>query len=428
MSSQNNDFPTITPQEWKLKVQAELAGLDYNEVLVWDTFEGIQVKPVYTKEDTEYQYLNPEITNKDWKIIGNYLDDPKQDFSYLYGFNLKDEFIEKTSTIPEYLDLFFTCENPFQLISENNFSKIPNLKYLSLDVLGNFARTGNWYQSEKEDFELAEQILSENSFEKSILVDASLYQNAGANHVQQIALAIAHGNEYLQKLDVEFASKIYFKTAVGSNYFFEIAKLKAIRKLWNLILEEYNSDAETFIYAETSLRNKSILDIQNNIIRSGLEASSAVLGKADVVSISPYDSLKNSTSFSEELASKQQLLLQRESYYDKFYDPVAGSFFVENLTELFCKNALELFKKIEAEGGFLKGLFEGSIQKMISKSAEKEQIAFDEGKLVLIGVNKFRNKIENVEFLPEEVLNNVRTLIQPIFPKRLSTKIEKTPV
>lgn len=427
MNNLDNEFPTMTPQEWKLKVQAELAGLDYNEVLVWDTFEGIQVKPVYTKEDAEYQKITPEITTKDWKIIGNFLDDQKQDFSYLYGFNLKDEFIGKTSSIPEYLDLFFTCENPFQLINKNDFSKIPNLKYLKLDILGNFAKTGNWYKSEKEDFELAEKFLNDNSFEKAILVNASLYQNAGANHVQQIALALAHANEYLQKFGADAAKKIYFKTAVGSNYFFEITKLKAIRKLWNLVLAEYDSDAETFIYAETSQRNKSILDIQNNIIRSGLEASSAIQGKADVVSVLPYDSLKKETAFSEELASKQQLLLQRESYFDKFHDPVAGSFFVENLTELFCKNALELFKKIESEGGFLKALFEGSIQKMIVKSAEKEQAAFDEGKLILIGVNKFRNKSENVEALPEEAPNNIRTLIQPIFPKRLSSKIENTP-
>lgn len=427
MNNPNNEFPTMTPQEWKLKVQAELAGLDYNDVLVWDTFEGIQVKPVYTKEDTDLENISPEITTKDWKIIGNYLDDANQDFSYLYGFNLKDEFIDKIPNIPEYLDLFFDAENPFELIENNDFKQIKNLKYLGLDVLGNFAQTGNWYKSEKEDFDLAQQVLNDSSFEKSILVNASLYQNAGANHVQQIALALAHANEYLQKFGAESANKIYFKTAVGSNYFFEIGKLKALRKLWNLILGEYNSDAETFIYAETSQRNKSILDIQNNIIRSGLEASSAVQGKADVVSVIPYDNLKNSTSFSEELASKQQLLLQRESYFDKFHDPITGSFFVENLTELFCKNALEIFKKIEAEGGFLKGLFEGSIQKMIVKSAEKEQAAFDEGKLILIGVNKFRNKAENIEPLPEKELKTNRTLIQPIFPKRLSSKIEKTP-
>jgi len=427
MNNPNSEFPTMTPQEWKLKVQAELAGLDYNEVLVWDTFEGIQVKPVYTKEDADLKNISPEITTKDWKVIGNYLDDPNQDFSYLYGFNLKEEFIGKVSSIPEYLDLFFDFENPFEFIQKNIFSDIKNLKYLGLDVLGNFAKTGNWYKSQEEDFELVTQILNENHFEKSMLVDASLYQNAGANHVQQIAIALAHGVEYLEKFGVESARKIYFKTAVGSNYFFEIAKLRSLRKLWNLILKEYNSEAETFIYAISSLRNKSVLDIQNNIIRSGLEASSAIQGKADVVSILPYDSLKNSTAFSEELASKQQLLLQRESYFDKFHDPVAGSFFIENLTELFSKSALELFKKIESEGGFLKGLFEGSIQKMIAKSAEKEQTAFDEGKLVLIGVNKFRNKAENIEPLPEGAPRNVRTLIQPIFPKRLASKIEKTP-
>ena len=427
MNNPNSEFPTMTPQEWKLKVQAELAGLDYNEVLVWDTFEGIQVKPVYTKEDADLENISPEITTKDWKVIGNYLDDPNQDFSYLYGFNLKEEFIGKVSSIPEYLDLFFDFENPFEFIQKNIFSDIKNLKYLGLDVLGNFAKTGNWYKSQEEDFELVTQILNESQFEKSMLVDASLYQNAGANHVQQIAIALAHGVEYLEKFGVESARKIYFKTAVGSNYFFEIAKLRSLRKLWNLILKEYNSEAETFIYAISSLRNKSVLDIQNNIIRSGLEASSAIQGKADVVSILPYDSLKNSTAFSEELASKQQLLLQRESYFDKFHDPVAGSFFIENLTELFSKSALELFKKIESEGGFLKGLFEGSIQKMIAKSAEKEQTAFDEGKLVLIGVNKFRNKAEIVEPLPEGAPRNVRTLIQPIFPKRLASKIEKTP-
>lgn len=428
MNNQDNGFQTMTPQEWKLKVQAELAGLDYNEVLVWDSLEGIQIKPVYTKEDIEYQNTFPEITTKDWKIIGNYLNDPQQDHSYLYGFNIGDQFVPKVSSIPPYLDLFFICENPFNLISENDFSKIPNLKYFGLDVLGNLAATGNWFRSEKEDFEIVDQVINNASLEKSISVNASLYQNAGANHVQQIAFALAHANEYLQKFGVQAAQKLFFKTAVGSNYFFEIAKLRALRKLWDLILNEYNSDATTFIYAESSLRNKSILDIHNNIIRSGLEASAAVQGKADVVYIHPYDSLKKENSFSEELASKQQLLLQRESHFDKFHDPVAGSFFTENLTELFSKNALELFKKIESEGGFLKGLFEGSIQKMITKSAEKEQAAFDDGKIVLIGVNKFRNKSENVEQLTDNEPNKIRTLIQPVFQKRLATKAEKTSV
>lgn len=424
MNNLKNDFPTLTPQEWKLKVQAELAGLDYNETLVWDSAEGIQVKPLYTQEDVDAESAVPETGTPDWKIVGDFSNDPQQDHSYLYGFNLKDSFTDPIASIPEYLDLFLECENPFKLIPETDFSQIPNLKYLGLDVLGNLAATGNWYRSEKEDFELVEKALNDPVFAKSILVNASLYQNAGANHVQQIAIALSHAVEYMEKLGAETASKLYFKVAIGGNYFFEIAKLRALRKLWRIILNKYGSEAETFIYAETSLRNKSLLDIHNNIIRSGLEVSAAVQGKADVVYVRPYDGLKSGSAFSQELATKQQLLLQRESYFDKFHDPVAGSYFIENLTELFCRNTLDLFKKTEADGGFLKGLFDGRIQKMIQKSAEKEQQAFDEGKLVLIGVNKFRNPAEKIEPLPEPVPNKTKVLLQPVFPKRLAADTE----
>src|SRR5690606_8308939 len=273
------------------------------------------------------------------------------------------------------------------------------------------------------DFAFAKKIFNENQFEKSIAIDASLYQNAGANHVQQIAIALSHAVEYLENIGAEAASKLYFKVAVGGNYFFEIAKLRALRNLWNLILKEYNSEAETYIYAETSLRNKSLLDLHNNLIRSGLEASSAVQGKADVVNVLPFDELKAATAFSEELASKQQLLLQKESYFDKFIDPVSGAYFVGNLTALMSKNALELFKNIETEGGFLKGLFDGRIQKMIQKSADKEQEAFDEGKLILIGVNKFRNPTDKIQPLTKSE-NPVRTQIKNILTKRLAEKIE----
>src|SRR5690606_37417162 len=258
MGKVQNDFATISPQEWKLKVQAELAGLDYNEILVWDTAEGIQVKPVYTREDIAHQNIEPIVSAKDWKIIGEFLNLPGQDFSYLYGLKIKDEFLDEISGIPEHLDLFLELAKPFESLNRTDFSLIPNLKYLNLDVIGNFAKTGNWYRSQEEDFGLAGEILRQSHFAKSIQINASVYQNSGANHVQQIAFAIAHGVEYLEKFGVEAGEKIYFKTAVGGNYFFEIAKLRALRKFWNLILEEYGSEAETFIYVENSLRNKSL--------------------------------------------------------------------------------------------------------------------------------------------------------------------------
>ncbi|MBA5628256.1 methylmalonyl-CoA mutase family protein [Moheibacter lacus] len=416
------DFKQLNPQEWKLKVQAELAGLDYNEVLVWDTAEGIQIKPVYTQEDL-LQTVFPIQTTKDWKIIGQFLPDANQDTSYLYGLKIKDQQIDKLKSLPEYLDLFFDLEKPFEVLSKNNFASFKNLKYLGLDVLGHFAESGDWYRSEEEDLALAEKLIDEGNFAKSVEVNASLFQNAGANHVLQIALAISQAVEYLETLGEKVAPKLYFKVAVGGNYFFEIAKLRALRNLWELILAEYNSDAEVYILAETSLRNKSVLDVYNNVIRSGLEAAAAVQGKADVVYAFPYDSIGKSSDFSEELASKQQLLLQKESYFDKVMDPISGTYFIENLTELMSRNALDLFKKLEEEGGFLKGLFEGRIQKMIQKSADREQMAFDEGEMILIGVNKFRNPSDQPKPVEKPSLP-IMTQIQPIIRKRLAEKIE----
>ncbi|MFA7447706.1 MAG: methylmalonyl-CoA mutase family protein [Weeksellaceae bacterium] len=423
MPHNKNNFEQLSPKEWKLKVQAELAGLDYNEVLVTDTAEGIQVKPLYSSEDRNLEESQPIETTKDWKIIGDFLNSEKQDSSYLYGFNVKQDVAKNVQNLPSYLDLFFECENPTELFSTVDFSTIKNLKYVGLDPIGQLAKTGNWNSSNEEDFNFVKTVLKENQFEKCIEVNASLYQNAGANHVQQIAFAIAHSVEYVENFGIEAASKIYFKVAIGGNYFFEIAKLRALRKLWNLILDEYEVKTETFIYAETSLRNKSALDLHNNLIRSGLEISAAVQGKADAIRVLSYDEINSATEFSEELASKQQLLIQKEANFDKFLDPISGSYFVENVSENMIKNALDLFKKIEADGGFLKSLYEGSIQKMIQKSADKEQAAFDEGKIILIGVNKFRNPKDKIQ-AKEMQKTNTRTVISPIFTKRLAKKVE----
>src|SRR5690606_24097876 len=103
-------------------------------------------------------------------------------------------------------------------IPNTDFESIPNLKYLAYDPIGLFASKGNWVNNSKElAFDLAKQAIANPALEKSIVVNASLYQNAGANHVQQIAYALAHANEYLQNFGAEAASKIYFKLAVGGN-------------------------------------------------------------------------------------------------------------------------------------------------------------------------------------------------------------------
>lgn len=416
------DFDTISEKEWKNKVQVELKGLEYNETLVWGTNDQINVKPLYTKDDVDYSTIQPlPKSSKDWKIISKYTGNKNQDYSFLYGYLINQKEANSTLDLPNYLDLFIQYDGSSALKS---LEKLPNLKYLDIDPYGYLAQNGLWQNdSENATKELIKEALALENFEKVISIQGDIYQNAGANHVQQIAITLAHAVEYLENFGADVADKIYFKFAVGSNYFFEVAKLRAFRFLWKMILEQYNKESEAFVFTSTSDRNKSKLDIYNNVIRSIVEASSAIFGSSDAIFVGAYDELNNESDFGLELAAKQQLLLQKESYLNQFADPAAGSFYIETLTNQMAENALELFKTIQTAGGFIKALQSETIQDFIYTSAKKEQKDFDEQIIKLIGVNKFRNPSDVIEKMPKEKIVKPALFI-PIVPTRLAEKEE----
>ncbi|MFV0231936.1 methylmalonyl-CoA mutase family protein [Empedobacter falsenii] len=416
------DFDTISEKEWKNKVQVELKGLEYNETLVWGTNDQINVKPLYTKDDVDYSTIQPlPKSSKDWKIISKYTGNKNQDYSFLYGYLINQKEANSTLDLPNYLDLFIQYDGSSALKS---LEKLPNLKYLDIDPYGYLAQNGLWQNdSENATKELIKEALALENFEKVISIQGDIYQNAGANHVQQIAITLAHAVEYLENFGADVADKIYFKFAVGSNYFFEVAKLRAFRFLWKMILEQYNKESEAFVFTSTSDRNKSKLDIYNNVIRSTVEASSAIFGSSDAIFVGAYDELNNESDFGLELAAKQQLLLQKESYLNQFADPAAGSFYIETLTNQMAENALELFKTIQTAGGFIKALQSETIQDFIYTSAKKEQKDFDEQNIKLIGVNKFRNPSDVIEKMPKEKIVKPALFI-PIVPTRLAEKEE----
>lgn len=423
MSKLFENFDSISEKEWKNKVQVELKGLEYNETLVWGTNDQINVKPLYTKDDVDYSAVQPlPKSSKDWKIISKYTGNKNQDYSFLYGYLINQNQIDSSLELPNYLDLFIKYNETSDLKSLEN---LPNLKYLDLDIYGYLAQNGLWQNdSEKASKELVKEALALKNFEKVISIQGDVYQNAGANHVQQIAITLAHAVEYLENFGTDIADKIYFKFAVGSNYFFEVAKLRAFRFLWKMILVQYNKESEAFIFTSTSDRNKSKLDIYNNVIRSTIEASSAIFGSSDAIFVGSYDEVNKESDFGLELAAKQQLLLQKESYLNQFTDPAAGSFYIESLTNQMAENALELFKTIQNVGGFVNALQNETIQDFIYTSAKKEQKDFDEQTIKLIGVNKFRNPADVIEKSPKEKVVK-QALFVPIVPTRLAEKEEK---
>ena len=247
--------------------------------------------------------------------------------------------------------------------------------------------------------------------------------------VQQIAYSLAHANEYFNRITT-INQTIVFEISVGSNYFFEIAKLRALRLLFNLIAKEYNHNLDCHLLVSPSKRNKTIYDFNVNMLRTTTECMSAILGGADAVANLPYDALYHKDNeFGDRMARNQLLILKHESCFDKVDNPADGSYYIETLTNQLSEKALILFKEIEANGGFLKQLNEGVIKKKIQESANKEQELFDAGKEILLGTNKYPNKKdrmkEELELFPFVKIKPRKTLITPIIEKRLAEKLEQ---
>jgi len=247
--------------------------------------------------------------------------------------------------------------------------------------------------------------------------------------LQELAYSLAHANEYLNHISI-LHQPIVFKISVGTNYFFEIAKLRAYRILFNNIAKEYNPNLECHLVVTPTRRNKTIYDYNVNMLRTTTECMSAIIGGADAIANLPYDALYHKDNeFGDRIARNQLLILKNESYFDKVNNPADGTYYIESLTQQLAEKALILFKDIEANGGFLKQLKEGIIKRKIQESADKEQELFDSGKEVLLGTNKYPNKYDkmkhDLELFPFVKVNPRKTLITPILEKRLAEKIEQ---
>lgn len=390
-----DDIISISEKQWKNKVQVELEGLDYNKTLVWGTNDHINVKPLYIKNDVDY--INLKSISNTTKIISKYNNQFDNKLSSAYY--IEKDNIENLEIISSCYDLHFQY---YETLNFNNLEKLPQRKFLDFDVYGYYAQNGlRLKENRKADRDLIKHILKQKCFTKCISIQGEIYQNAGANHIQEIAISLAHAVEYIEEFGVDIADKIYFKFGISSNYFFEIAKLRAFRFLWRLILEQYNVKSEAYIVSLTSNRNKSSLNENNNIIRSSLEISASLLGKSDAIVIE----------------NEMNSLLQYEDY-------ISGSYYVENLTDQIGEKALELFKTIENSGGFLQSIENETIQDLIYTTAKKEQKDFDEKILQLIGVNKNKISLEERDIRKKEkVIKQV--LFLPIVPTRLAEKEEK---
>ncbi|MNF38284.1 Methylmalonyl-CoA mutase [compost metagenome] len=442
-----NEFNPVSAKQWKQKIQFELKGADYNETLIWNSPEDIKVKPFYDKEDFSKSF--PIITRaSEFKICQNIFvfDVEKSIERALDSLNRGAESLRFTIE-NEAVDVFKLLEKlPLEtttiyfhlsFISIDFVKKIDTIAkqrnatiFCNLDPIGQLAKDGNWFTTaEKSNFETLNLLSKETSSISLISIDGSLYQNAGANMVQQIAYCLTHANEYFNRIE-KINQPIVFEISVGTNYFFEIAKLRALRLLFNLIAKEYKHPFDCHLLVTPTKRNKTLYDYNVNMLRTTTECMSAILGGADAIANLPYDALYHKDNeFGDRIARNQLLILKKESYFDKVNNPADGSYYIENLTNQLAEKALVLFKDIEANGGFLKQLNDGIIKRKIQESADASQDLFDSGKEILLGTNKYTNKEDrmkqDLELFPFVKVKPRKTLITPIIEKRLAEKLEQ---
>lgn len=440
-----NEFDPVSSKQWKQQIQYELKGADYNETLVWESPEGIKVKPFYHIDNftqgpavagkaAEFTICQNIFVHDAEKSAGRAASTLKRGAETI-RFTITDETIDvKTilAKIPNGTSVYFYLG--FISIdfvkSLDTIAKERNADfYVQLDPIGHLAKDGNWHKNLETDIEALNTIAIACSNIHFLSVDGSIYQNAGANIVQQIAYTLAHANEYFNRI-ATINKPIVLQVAVGTNYFFEIAKLRALRTLFDLIAAEYDHTFDCHIIATPTKRNKTLYDYNVNMLRTTTECMSAILGGANSVANLAYDTLYHKDNeFGDRIARNQLLVLKHESYFDKVNNPADGAYYIEELTQQLAEKALALFKDIEANGGFLMQLKEGTIQRKIQESAAKEQELFDSGKEVLLGTNKYPNKADrmshDLELYPFVKANPRKTLIQPIIEKRLAEKIEQ---
>jgi len=365
---------------WEKLVQKQLKTDDIYAILQKENLENIEVKPYY-QNNSETKIL-PKV-EESTHLVAEYQDGlEEQAFAFLLNENV--EGLEEKAIFINNQDL-----------AEHILTKETNRYFSLIDVFSDDKKA-------EINEHLAGELLSK-TLERQIGVDVSFHQNAGASIIQQLAFALAKSKELVEKFGSEILEKLVFRFAIGSNYFFEIAKIRAFKYLFNQLSKEFEKDFIPYIFAETSFRNKAKNDADNNLIRSTLELASAMIGGSDAVFSNDYK-IENQTKLSKEISFKQQIVLAYESIINVFEDATSGSYFVEDITQQFAEKSWKLFLEIEEKGGYLELLKSGEIQKMIFEQAVKEQSLVEEGKIKIIGVNLYP-KLEKKKSV-EELYNS----------------------
>lgn len=464
-------FPTYSVKEWEEAARDSLKNNSI-DILKRNTYENIILKPLYTKEDVEITNLE-QFPNSGLNTRGFQPYSHQQNNWKIAQKLIKDNWDELCSMLSDVLQrgqevLSFDIDRITD-VEHVNFSEIENLDLLKTSIFLNTKDCFTSLLSILRKLQNKEQIkgvigtdiisrgveqgiivnpLGEESISwtnqikemdqdfnalKTIIIDTTPYHNGGANAIQEIAIALSEAVYYIELMKREkwtpgkTAQKMVFHFSIGSNFFMEIAKIRAFRKLWSTIANAYEmtlSEQIVPISAETSSFNKSVLDPYVNLLRAGNEAFSAILGGVDYLHVSAFDeTFQESNEFSARISRNIQYLLREEAHLNKVCDPAGGSYYIETLTNELAVKAWELFQLIDLKGGINAVLESGWLQNEIQNVLKDRLEDIATRKQSLIGTNIYANLLEEETFPPISRKNSFNSELS-LNPFRLSEEFE----
>lgn len=432
-------FPPVSYDTWRAKVDADLKGVPFEKKLVWRTNEGFTVQPMYQRGDIadlkttdslpgEFPFVRGTRTDNNWLTRQEIIPVDAAEANKValdvlgkgvnsLGFTIKEVSEENVAGMLAGIDLekvevnFTTCPR-----KAAELAKVL-VEYLKKNGLEKTFRGSIDYNPFKRAFRHGSEVdaaaiksegvamlalVKDVPGLRCLAVDSVLFNNSGAYIFQELGYALAWGAEWLTLLTEagvladEVASRIKFNMGISSNYFMELAKFRAARMMWAQIVKQYapaGDDAcKMMAHAVTSQFNQTIYDAHVNLLRSQTEAMSAALAGVDSITVTPFDMpYKTPDEFSERIARNQQLLLKEESHLDKVVDPAGGSYYVETLTVSIAQEAWKLFLDVEEKGGFVACVNAGEIQAAVNASSVKRHQDMARRKEILLGTNQFPN-------------------------------------
>lgn len=405
-SMKKTKFPARTYSEWQQAAEKAIKGKPFDETLKTPTIEEVMLEPLYTKNmlDQLGSYIPAQVAaiqhgkhQPSWLVAQEVMADSAQEFLAL----MKDDLLRGNETI------VYTGFRKFDW-TDDQFTELAALIVqhpIYFKLIGedqNILRVFDFVAPEQLD-QVKGVIFSEEAIQapkgiRTQLVDTIPIHHAGGTAVHELGVALSILSERMEEDFVGNAHKTWIRFAVDTQFFQEIAKLRAFRVLWHAFSSAYGEEAPTIpLFTETSVRSYSKLDPYVNLLRAGNSTFAAVIGGTDAHTVHPHDFLTEPDLSSRRIARNVQLVIKEEAHVSHVVDPAAGSYFIETLTKEYVDAAWSYFLEIEEAGGYSEVIKSGWLTDDIqAKWIEREKNVATR-KQSLIGTNIYANPQEPVK-------------------------------